>query len=112
MVRILQKGELIKGESYLWLSTFRNYIGKSVVDILLNYISTLIMENNQEEIINLSDIISKYDPLNEKVLQYKMKIFNLQNNQMLAKYSFEQFCESYKELHGREFSKTIDQLMY
>ena len=108
--RIIQEGELFKGESYDWLDDFKGYIGNNIVDILLKFINELTLEHDSELILKLADRILETDPVNDQALAYKLKVLVKQNNYNLARFTFDRFCQLYEELYGEKFAVKFEEL--
>lgn len=108
---IIQEGELFKGESYDWLDDFKGFVGNNIVDILQKFISELILENDHELILKLTDRILETDPVNDQALAYKLKTLIKQNNYNLAKFTYERFCTLYEEMYGEKFSSRFEDLI-
>jgi two-component SAPR family response regulator len=108
--RIIQEGELFKGESYDWLDDFKGYIGNNIVDILLKFVSELTLEHDSELILKLADRILETDPVNDQALAYKLKVLVRQNNYNLARFTFDRFCQLYEELYGEKFAAKFEEL--
>ena len=109
--RIIQEGELFKGESYDWLDDFKGYIGNNIVDILLKFINELTLEHDSELILKLADRILETDPVNDQALAYKLKVLVKQNNYNLARFTFDRFCQLYEELYGEKFAVKFEELI-
>jgi two-component SAPR family response regulator len=108
--RIIQEGELFKGESYDWLDDFKGYIGNNIVDILLKFVNELTLEHDSELILKLADRILETDPVNDQALAYKLKVLVRQNNYNLARFTFDRFCQLYEELYGEKFAVKFEEL--
>lgn len=108
---MIQEGELFKGESYDWLDDFKGFVGNNVVDILLKFISELILEHDNELILKLADRILDTDPVNDQALTYKLKALIKQNNYNLARFTFERFAGLYEEMYGEKFKGKFDELI-
>lgn len=109
--QIIQEGELFKGESYDWLDDFKGFVGNNVVDILLNFISELTLEKDNELILKLADRILVTDPVNDQALTCKLKTLIKQNNYNLARFTFDRFAVLYEEMYGEKFSGKFDELI-
>lgn len=108
--RIIQEGELFKGESYDWLDDFKGYIGNNIVDILLKFVHELTLEHDSELILKLADRILETDPVNDQALACKLKVLVGQNNYNLARFTFDRFCQLYEELYGEKFAAKFEEL--
>jgi two-component SAPR family response regulator len=108
--RIIQEGELFKGESYDWLDDFKGYIGNNIVDILLKFVNELTLEHDSELILKLADRILETDPVNDQALACKLKVLVGQNNYNLARFTFDRFCQLYEELYGEKFAAKFEEL--
>ena len=111
LLKIILQGELFKEEAYEWVLPFKDFASNSIVDISHNYISSLSIKDDSDQILKLSDVILTYDSMNEKALLYKLKILISQNNYKMAGFSFEQFCLKYKEQHGVEYPVGFQQFV-
>ena len=108
---IIQEGELFKGESYDWLDDFKGFVGNNIVDILLKFISELILEHDHELILRLTDRILETDPVNDQALAHKLKALIKQNNYNLARFTFDRFGLLYEEMYGEKFTGKFDELI-
>lgn len=111
LFQIVREGEIFKGESFEWLDDFKGFVSNSILDILQKQIEMLSVATDSEMILQLSDLIILYDPVNETALAKKLKVLVRQNNNKLARFTFERFCNLYQEMYGEKYTKTFTELI-
>lgn len=108
--KIIQKGEVFKGESFEWLDDFKSYICNSTVDVLSRFISTYSVVDEADEVIQMADQILLNDPCNEEALAYKINALVSHNNFKRAHYAYDRFASLYQDLYGEAFPRSFDQI--
>lgn len=102
LVSILKTGKFIPGMEFSWMDRFRDQFSNRLIELCLTLLNTY---ENREPVLQLemAEIISMYDELNENALQTKVRILYMQGKHSLAKSVYESYVKLYAELYKTNY---------
>ena len=108
---IVQRGNLLSNIEHEWLDPFKSEISNEVIDTYLHFAQSDEISNDQELLIELSNFIFYFDPVNEDAMVMKCKALSFLGKHSLAKNTFENFTKEYKTIYGEEFKKDFHAIL-
>lgn len=105
LLSILLKGEPFTNMNDDWLKAFKDDFSTATVAYLSQLLSSEALSGNVR--LKISEIIVRYDKLNEPALRTRCRINNRQGNLSLAKEIYEQYRRDYKEFIGEEYHQSF-----
>ncbi|ANQ52807.2 hypothetical protein MY04_5476 [Flammeovirga sp. MY04] len=106
ITQIIQNGKLLLGTNYEWLEEILSSIVNDIIETLYEYLITDQLDLSHQEKVKVSDLILKYDPLNEEAIQIKCKLLLSHGMHSTAKDIFEKFTQEYELLYDEPFEKS------
>ncbi|WP_046576496.1 Kelch repeat-containing protein [Spirosoma radiotolerans] len=108
---ITKRGPFLQNTEYHWLDDFRADISNKIINTFLKYANTLLISENPEHLIQITNFIFDYDPVNEDAIILKCKALSLMGKHTLAKNTFERFIRDYKAIYGEEYEQTFSAII-
>lgn len=103
ITKILKNGKLLYGTDYPWMEDMMAQIINGMIEKLYNYLTSFSVDLSDKEKLKISDLILKYDALNEEAIHIKCQIYTAQGMHSMAKDTFEKFEGEYAILYGEKF---------
>ena len=104
VIAILKKGRFLEGMDESWLDPFIEKINNRIIEFCLTMFSVLDNNRHCALILDLAEIISLADPLNEPALRKKINLLIMQGKLSLAKNIYDNFVKLYKELYNENYA--------
>jgi DNA-binding SARP family transcriptional activator len=108
---IIKRGAFLTQTEYNWLDNIKSEISNSVIDLCLGVVKNHDISKNTEWIIELTNYVFYFDPLNEDALTYKCKGLIYLKRHTLANNIYLKFVKEYKDIYGEEFSKSFHEII-
>ena len=108
---IIKRGAFLTQTEYNWLDDIKSEISNSVIDICLGFVKNHDISRNTEWIIELTNYVFYFDPLNEEALTYKCKGLIFLKRHTLANNIYMKFAKEYKDIYGEAFSKSFHEII-
>lgn len=102
-VNILKNGKFFPNMEFSWMDSYQEKFSNRIIETSLKLISRLSDTKNGKLILDLAEITSMHDELNETALKAKIKVLTLQGKHSLAKTVFESYTKLYRELYDSEY---------
>lgn len=110
ITELLLRGALLPNMENSWTEPYKKDLSSQIVEILGYQLRRSDLPADTK--LNISDLILKYDYLNEDALKCKCRILTGQGKTGLAKEVYDNFCTEYLEVMGIEyhlpFNRTIE----
>ncbi|NME70629.1 hypothetical protein [Flammeovirga aprica] len=103
MTKILKNGKLLYGTDYPWMEEIMAQIVNSLIEKLYSYLTNSDLSLSPKEKLRVSDLILKYDALNEEAIHIKCQIYTSQGMHSMAKDTFGKFVQEYELLYNERF---------
>jgi DNA-binding SARP family transcriptional activator len=104
LARLASRGPLLPECNYAWLDPFKADATSALVDTLIGFAS-MIDRGEERLVIELSDTVLLFDPLNEEALQLKCKALVQTGKHSLASATYTRFAKEYEQLYGIPYQK-------
>ena len=104
LIMLGSKGPLLPSMETDWLDKYKADYSSRIVDVLLDFSTSLDLNKDMKSVIQITDSVFKHDPLNEDALKLKCKVLNINGKHSLAKNVYESFSRDYFHLYGFTFS--------
>lgn len=110
LIRILKRGPLFPNIRESWLDPYIDRMSNRIIEFGMNQFS-LIPEGPQDALLlEVAEIVSINDPLNEPALRKKISILTRQGKLSLAHSVFDNFAKLYFELYGEKYPGDVKSL--
>lgn len=110
LIAILKNGPLFPNIRESWLDPYIDRMSNRIIEFGMNLFS-LIPEGSQDALLlDVAEIISINDPLNEPALRKKISILTRQGKLSLAHSVFDNFAKLYFELYGEKYPGDVKSL--
>jgi DNA-binding SARP family transcriptional activator len=108
---ITKRGPFLLNTEYYWLDDFKADISNNIINTFLQYADKLSINDDPEFLIQLTNFIFYYDPVNEDAIILKCKSLALMGKHTLAKNAFEKFTRDYKIIYGEDYKQSFSAFM-
>ena len=108
---ITKRGPFLLNTEYQWLDDFKADISSEIVTTFQHYSNSVSISDDPEFIIQLTNFIFYYDPVNEDAIALKCKALALLGQHTLAKNTFEKFVRDYKDIYGEAYNQTFSAII-
>ncbi len=109
LLEILLKGVMLPNVELDWVDEFKGEFSNTTIDFLCNQLQRTDLSN--KTLLEIVDIIFKYDFLNETAMRMKCRILYKENKAGLAKTVYDTFRKDYKESLGIEFTIPFNEIL-
>jgi DNA-binding SARP family transcriptional activator len=103
VLSFLERGPLLKGESYPWLDPIRSEIHDQAVRCLLQLASTVAAHEPDELTLRIADAVLLFEPLSEDALRIKVRLLIAAGRHASARAAFDRFAREYRDIAGRDY---------
>ena len=110
-LHIIKRGPFLFETEYGWLDNTKSEVSSQVIDRCMIYLNHLDPRKYPETVIDISNYIFYFDPLNEDALMYKCKSLILQKRHTLANNTYVKFAKEYRDIYGEEFAKSFHEII-
>ncbi|MBT1688960.1 Kelch repeat-containing protein [Dawidia soli] len=111
LMRCVKRGNLVPNLTAGWLDNYKSDVSNMVIDSLLAYSQKLDVNRHDHALLEIADIIFKYDSINQEALVLKCSILNNKGKYSLAKTWYDHFVKEYKALYAENYPKTFEQVI-
>jgi DNA-binding SARP family transcriptional activator len=108
---ILKKGTLFQNMSESWIDPYIDRMSNRIIEYGLNLFRLLPEEKHGALLLEVADVISLNDPLNEPALRKKVSILTCQGKLSMAHTVFDNFTKLYFELYQEKYSGDFKSLV-
>ncbi|MFL9483912.1 hypothetical protein ACI6Q2_14130 [Chitinophagaceae bacterium LWZ2-11] len=108
---ITQRGGFLSNVEKEWLDTFKAEISNEITDTYLHFTGTLNTEQDADFLIELTNRVFYFDPVNEDAMILKCRALAQTGKHSLAKQAFENFAKEYKRIYGENFKKDLQTIL-
>ncbi|GAB3895041.1 hypothetical protein GCM10028803_10960 [Larkinella knui] len=108
---ITKRGSFLLNTEYYWLDDFKADISNKIINTFLQYADKLTISDDPEFLIQITNFIFYYDPVNEEAIILKCKALSLMGKHTLAKNTFEKFVRDYKAIYGEEYEQSFSAII-
>ncbi|GAB3318619.1 hypothetical protein GCM10027299_10340 [Larkinella ripae] len=108
---ITQRGPFLLNTEYYWLDDFKSDISNKIINTFLQYAEKLDLHEDPEFLIEITNFIFYYDPVNEDAIILKCKALALMGKHTLAKKAFEKFTRDYKAIYGEAYEQPFSTIL-
>jgi len=103
LLSILKKGTLFQNLNDSWIDLFIDRMSNQIIEYGLNLFRLLSDEKYETLLLEVAEVISINDPLNEPALRKKINILTRQGKLSLAHAVFDNFAKLYFELYQEKY---------
>jgi len=111
LLPILKKGTLFPNMSESWVGPYINAMSNRIIEFGLNIFRLLEEEKHGSLLLEVAEVVSLNDSLNEPALRKKIRILTRQGKLSLAHSVFENFTKLYHELYQEKYSGDFKSLV-
>jgi DNA-binding SARP family transcriptional activator len=109
LARLASRGPLLPGCNHAWLDAFKADVSAALVDALVGF-AAMVGSGEERLVVELSDAVLLFDPLNEEALQLKCKALVQTGKHSLASAAYARFAREYEQLYGVPYRKAFHDL--
>lgn len=103
LLPILKKGTLFQNMNESWVDQYIDRMSNRIIEYGLNLFRLLSEEKHEALLLEVAEVISINDPLNEPALRKKINILIRQGKLSLAHAVFDNFAKLYFELYQEKY---------
>ena len=103
LLPILKKGTLFQNMNESWIDQYVDRMSNRIIEYGLNLFRLLSAEKHEALLLEVAEVISINDPLNEPALRKKIIILTRQGKLSLAHSVFDNFAKLYFELYQEKY---------
>lgn len=103
LLPILKKGTLFQNMNESWVDQYIDRMSNQIIEYGLNLFRLLSEEKHEALLLEVAEVISINDPLNEPALRKKINILIRQGKLSLAHAVFDNFAKLYFELYQEKY---------
>lgn len=111
LIAILKRGTLFPNMSESWVDPYIDRMSNRIIEFGLNLFHIFPEERYDTLLLDVAEIISINDPLNEPALRKKIGILTRQGKLSLAHSMFDNFAKLYFELYQEKYSGDFKSLI-
>lgn len=111
LIRIVSRGEFLKGISYEWLDSIKFSINNEVIGYLKQYCDREKAGNNDETLLKLCDVILAFDSVDTDAIKFKIKTLTFQGKLHIAKSTYGLFVAEYKRLYDENYPLSFEEII-
>lgn len=105
------RGGLLPSSDYLWLDPYKSSVSDNLIGTLLRYAAGLGDNDGYGTRLQVCDIVSRFDPVNEFALKLRCLTYLSMNRQYMARRAYDQFVRVYREMYGEDFSQSYSSII-
>lgn len=110
LIKILKSGSLFPNIRESWLDPYIDLISNRIIEFGMNLFKVIPEGSQDAVLLDVAEIISINDPLNEPALRKKISILTRQGKLSLAHSVFDNFAKLYVELYGEKYPGDVKSL--
>ena len=111
LLAILKQGTLFQNMSESWVDPYIDRMSNRIIEFGLNLFRMLHEEKFESLLLEVAEVISINDPLNEPALRKKINILTRQGKLSLAHSVFDNFVKLYYELYQEKYPGDFKSLL-
>lgn len=111
LLEIIRRGPLLTQTEYNWLDNIKSEISNEVIEICLGFLKEQDIAADPDLVLNITNYIFYFDPLNEEALGYKCKTLVYLKRHSLAKTTYVNFTKDFKNSYGEEFRESFNEVI-
>lgn len=111
LLAILKKGILFQNMNESWIDPYIDRMSNRIIEFGLNLFRLLSEEKHETLLLEVAEVISINDPLNEPALRQKISILIKQGKLSMAHSVFDNFIKLYFELYQEKYSEDFKSLV-
>ncbi len=110
----LHEGEFLKGISYEWLDSYKLAVNNEIIGFLKEFLNgkSEQLKNGDRLKLKVSDIILKFDSVDEEAFKFKIRTYYKSGNHQLAKRTYKVFIAEYKHLYDEEYPLSLQEIVF
>ena len=110
-IDILQRGSLLRGESYKWLDGFQIDMTNKVIALCFNMLENHGEDLEPEVALSIANLVLQWESLNEEGLRYKTKVLSKLGRHSAAKAAYDAFVSEYSQIMGKPYNLALTELL-
>jgi two-component SAPR family response regulator len=104
LITIIEKGPFLLNVQYPWLDDIKASFSERLIDTLYYYAKKIDIQEDPKLVIKISDSIFSCDSISEEAMVLKCKAQHFLGSHSMAKNTYIQFCQSYRNLYDEEYN--------
>lgn len=108
---LIQRGSILLDTDYEWLDEFKAEVTNEIIDRLLLFARSVDMAADPEILIQTTNHIFHFDPVNEDAMQIQCKVLALLGKHSVSKHVYEKFIKEYKSIYNEDYNKSFNSII-
>ena len=104
LLPVLERGPLLKDESYPWLDPIRTEVHDQVVRLLLRMSGSPGGPAPDETRLRIAETMLLFEPLSEDALRLKVRLLTTAGRHAAARAAYDAFAREYRDVVGKSYS--------
>jgi two-component SAPR family response regulator len=108
---LIQRGSILLDTDYEWLDEFKTEITNDIIDRLLLFARSVDITADPELLIQTTNHIFHFDPVNEDAMQIQCKVLANLGKHSVSKHVYEKFIKEYKSIYNEDYFKSFHSII-
>jgi two-component SAPR family response regulator len=108
---IIRRGTLLLDTDYEWLDEFKAEAANEIIDRLLLFARSVEMTAEPDILIQTTNHIFHFDPVNEDAMQIQCKVLALLGKHSVSKNVYEKFVREYRHIYGEDYDRSFQSVI-
>ncbi|MEO6522919.1 MAG: galactose oxidase [Mucilaginibacter sp.] len=108
---LIQRGSILLDTDYEWLDEFKTEVTNEVINRLLLFARSVNMADDPEILIQTTNHIFHFDPVNEDAMQIQCKVLALLGKHSVSKHVYEKFVKEYKNIYNEDYNRSFHSII-
>jgi two-component SAPR family response regulator len=108
---LIQRGSILLDTDYEWLDEFKTEVTNEIIDRLLLFARSVDMASDPEILIETTNHIFHFDPVNEDAMQIQCKVLASLGKHSVSKHVYEKFFKEYKSIYNEDYNKSFNSII-
>lgn len=104
---LIQRGSVLLDTDYEWLDEFKAEVTNDIIDRLLLFAHSVDMASEPDILIQTTNHIFHFDPVNEDAMQIQCKVLALLGKHSVSKNVYEKFVKEYRQIYNEDYGKSF-----
>jgi len=108
---LIQRGSILLDTDYEWLDEFKTEVTNEIIDRLLLFARSVDMAADPEILIQTTNHIFHFDPVNEDAMQIQCKVLASLGKHSVSKHVYEKFVKEYKSIYNEDYDRSFHSII-
>lgn len=111
LFNLIQRGSFMLDTDYEWLDEFKAEVTNQIIDRLLLFARSVDMTAEPDILIQTTNHIFHFDPVNEDAMEIQCKVLALLGKHSVSKSVYEKFVKEYHHIYGENYNRSFNSII-